>query len=49
MRLLVKPWKNREDGRILLVNHNKVVFSCHFRNMEHRSFLIEKFTKIKNR
>lgn len=46
MRILSKPWMNREDGRIMLVNHNKVIFSTHYRNLQHRDEIIAEMKQI---
>lgn len=35
MKMIVKPWIDREDGRILVVKHNKVIMSKHYRNLKH--------------
>lgn len=40
MRILSKCWMGREDGRVMLVNHNKVVYSKHYRNLAHRNLII---------
>lgn len=40
IRVQTKPWMGREDGRIVVWVNNKVVFSKHYRNLEHRAKII---------
>ena len=46
MQIIAKPWANRIDGRILVIKHNKVVLSLHYRDMEHREVLIKEIKEI---
>lgn len=41
IRIITKPWSNREDGRILVMKGFKIVFSKHYRNLKHRSLIIK--------
>lgn len=45
IRIVPKPWPNREDGRVLVMKDNKVLFSKHYRNMNH---LLDIKKEIKN-
>ena len=46
MRLLIKPWPGREDGRLVVVKNNRVVFSKHYRNLSHVQLLISEINEV---
>lgn len=46
MRILTKPWMGKENGRLVVVKHNKVVFSVHYRNAAHREQLIKEINLV---
>ncbi len=46
MTILSRCNMGRIDGRITVVNHNKVVFSCHYRDLKHRQQLIDAINEI---
>lgn len=46
MNIISKPNMGREDGRIIVMKGNKVVMSTHYRNMNHRSILIDAIVEV---
>lgn len=46
IRIQTKAWMGREDGRVIVWNGHKVVFSKHYRNLEHRKQIIEEIQEL---
>ena len=40
IKIQSKPWSNREDGRIIVSKNNKILFSKHYRDLQHRHNII---------
>lgn len=45
MHLLVKPRKNMERGKVLVIDHQRIVSSYYYCNMDHRLKLVDKLTR----
>ena len=47
LRIETKPWFGREDGRLVVWKGHEVVFSTHYRNLQHRKQIVEEIQKIR--
>ena len=48
MDIVFKPWFGKESGRILVVKHQTVILSKHYRNSSHRTLIVNDIKEVIN-